>query len=114
MNSKKGCTKSHGKSRQKELHKLFEMYDLIVSREDLHELYQREVGEFVEGITMLGIKAVIDAEVERRCGKPHDRSGECDCYRHGKQKGGRTHASGAWSFMYRGIGKKHGGTFKRK
>ena len=88
MNSKKGCTKNHGKSRQKELRKLFEMDDLIVSREDLHELYQREVGEFVEGITMLGIKAVIDAEVELRCGKPHDRSGDFDCYRQRKQKTG--------------------------
>ncbi len=45
MNSKKVCSKSTGKSRQKELHKLFAIYDLIVSREDLHELYQREVGE---------------------------------------------------------------------
>ncbi len=43
MNSKKGCSKSHGKSRKKELQKLFAMYDLNVSREDLHDLYQREL-----------------------------------------------------------------------
>jgi transposase-like protein len=36
----------------------------------------------------LAIKAVIDAEIETKCGKLHERSSDYPCYRHGKQKTG--------------------------
>ncbi len=75
-------------SSQKELQKLRVMYDLIVSREDLQDLYEREMNEFVSGITLLAIKAIIDAEIESKCGKAHARSPEYRYYRHGKQRTG--------------------------
>jgi putative transposase len=80
--------KEAGKSSRKELREMLELYDLVVTREDLRELFEREMGEFVNGITLLGIKGIIDAEIESRCGKPHERRGKHDCYRHGKQSTG--------------------------
>jgi putative transposase len=81
----------HGKSEsssQKELQDLRIMYDLIATREDLQELYECEMNEFVSGITLLAIKAIIDAEIESKCGKAHERSPEYGYYRHGKQSTG--------------------------
>lgn len=75
-------------SSQKELQNLRDMYDLIASREDLQELYDREMNEFVSSITLLAIKAIIDAEIESKCGKVHERSPEYGYYRHGKQRTG--------------------------
>lgn len=44
------------------------------------KLYKREVSKFVEDITMQGIKAILDTEVERRHEKPHKHSNKHDCY----------------------------------
>lgn len=75
-------------SSQKEFQNLQVMYELIASREDLQDLYEREMNEFVSGITLLAIKAIIDAEIENKCGKTHERSPEYGYYRHGKQSTG--------------------------
>ena len=64
------------------------MKDLIASREDLQELYEREMNEFTIGIALLAMKAIIDAEIEGLCGKPYARSLDYEYYRHGKQKTG--------------------------
>jgi len=54
----------------------------------LQELYEQGVNEFVNGVALLAIKAVIDAEIESKCGKSHERSSVYPCYRHGKQETG--------------------------
>ncbi len=88
MISKRVNPKKPTASSQKELQRLRVMYDLIASREDLQDLYEREMNEFVSGITLLAIKAIIDAEIESKCGKAHVRSPEYRYYRHGKQRTG--------------------------
>ena len=88
MNSKRVNHQKAAASSQKEFQKLLAMYDLIVSREYLQKLYEREVNGFVSGITLLAINAIIDAEIENKCGKPHERSPESTFYRHGKQSTG--------------------------
>jgi len=88
MNSKRVKQENTTASSQKELQNLRDMYDLIASREDLQELYEREMNEFVSSITLLAIKAIIDAEIENKCGKVHERSPEYGYYRHGKQSTG--------------------------
>ena len=72
MNSKRVNHQKAVASSQKEFQKLLAMYDLIVSREDLQKLYEREVNGFVSSITLLAIKAIIDADIESKCGKPHE------------------------------------------
>lgn len=54
----------------------------------MKKLYEQGVNEFVSGVALLAIKAIIDAEIESKCGKPYDRSSDYTCYRHGKQKTG--------------------------
>ena len=71
-------------SSKNELQELLEMHDLILSREDLKSLYEKEMNEFASGITLLAIKAIIDSEIEKKCGKPHKRSSEIKFYRHSK------------------------------
>jgi putative transposase len=88
MNSKRVKQKQTGESSQKELQEVLTLYGLIASREDLRKLYEQGVNEFVSGVSLLAIKAVIDAEIESKCGKPHERSTKFGCYRHGKQKTG--------------------------
>lgn len=88
MNSKRAQHTKAAASSQKEFRKILELYDLIVSREDLKMLYEREMNEFANGITLLAIKAIIDAEIESKCGRPYERSAEFGCYRHGKQSTG--------------------------
>jgi len=88
MNSKKVKLAGSQTSRQKELQEILSLYGLIAPREDLQELYEQGVNEFVNGVALLAIKAVIDAEIESKCGKSHERSSTYPCYRHGKQKTG--------------------------
>ncbi len=89
MNSERLKQKSTGESSQKELQEVLALYGrLIASRKDLNKLFEQGVNEFVNGVSLLAIKAVIDAEIESKCGKPHERSSKFACYRHGKQKTG--------------------------
>lgn len=81
-------------SSKNELQELIEMRDLILSREDLKSLYEKEMNEFASGITLLAIKAIIDSEIENKCGKPHKRSSEIKFYRHGKQSTGYVFING--------------------
>jgi transposase-like protein len=64
------------------------LYDFISSREDLKQIYENGMNEFVSQISLLAIRAVIDAEIESKCGIPYERSSAFKCYRHGKQKTG--------------------------
>ena len=88
MNSKKVKQTGLKESRQKELQDILSLYGLIAPREDLKILYEQGVNEFVSGVALLAIKAVIDAEIESKCGRPYERSSSSSCYRHGKQKTG--------------------------
>jgi transposase-like protein len=88
MNSKKVKQTKDETSRQKELQEILSLYGLIAPREDLKKLYEQGVNEFISGVALLAIKAVIDAEIESKCGKQHERSSDYTCYRHGKQKTG--------------------------
>ncbi|MBE7411605.1 MAG: IS256 family transposase [Leptospiraceae bacterium] len=88
MNSKKVKKTNVKESRQKEFNEILSLYDFIAPRKELKELYEQGVNEFVNGIALLAIKAMIDAEIESKCGKPYERSTSHACYRHGKQKTG--------------------------
>jgi len=88
MNSRKVKQTGLNESRQKELQDVFSLYGLIAPREDLKELYQQGVNEFVSSVALMAIKAVIDAEIESKCGRLYERSSSFSCYRHGKQKTG--------------------------
>jgi transposase-like protein len=88
MNSKRVNQTGCGTSSPKELQDIMTMYDFIASREDLKQLYENGMNEFIAQISLLAIRAVIDAEIESKCGKPHERSTKSACYRHGKQKTG--------------------------
>ncbi len=83
--SKKAMIKE---SRQKELNDILSLYDFIAQKNELKVLYEQGVNEFINGIVLLTITAMIDAEVESKCGKPYERSSSHSCYRHGKQKTG--------------------------
>lgn len=88
MNSKKVKQTGLKGSREKEIQEILSFYGLIAPREDLKKLYEQGVNEFASGVVLLAIKAVIDAEIESKCGKPYERSPGHACYRHGKQKTG--------------------------
>lgn len=88
MNSKKVKQTELKESREKELQEIESLYRIIDPREDLKKLYEQGVNEFVNGVALLAIKAMIDAEIESKCGKPYERSSDLPCYRHGKQKTG--------------------------
>jgi len=88
MNSRKVKKTNVKESRQKEFNEILSLYDFIAPRKELKELYEQGVNEFVNGIALLAIKAMIDAEIESKCGKPYERSTSHACYRHGKQKTG--------------------------
>lgn len=88
MNSKKVKKTNVKESRQKEFNEILSLYDFIAPRKELKELYEQGVNESVNGIALLAIKAMIDAEIESKCGKPYERSTSHACYRHGKQKTG--------------------------
>jgi transposase-like protein len=88
MNSKKVKKPVIKESRQKELNEILSLYDFIATKKELKELYEHGVNEFINGIALLAIKAMIDEEIEIKCGKPYERSTSHSCYRHGKQKTG--------------------------
>ncbi|MGQ9844418.1 MAG: hypothetical protein ACUVRK_12770 [Spirochaetota bacterium] len=54
----------------------------------IKKLYEEGVNNFVSGVALLAIKAVIDAEIESKCDRPYEHSSGHSCYRHGKQKTG--------------------------
>lgn len=88
MNSKEVKHTAFDPSSQKDLDFIRTMKDMIVNREDLQYLYERELNEFSNGIALLAIKAIIDSEVEGLCGRPYERSSGHKCYRHGTQQTG--------------------------
>lgn len=88
MNSKKVKMTTIKESRQKELNEILSLYDFIAPRNELKILYEQGVNEFINGVALLAITAMIDAEIESKCGKPYERSTSHSCYRHGKQKTG--------------------------
>jgi transposase-like protein len=94
MNTKRAKQTCLKESREKELQDILYLYGLIAPREDLKELYEKGVNEFLVGVTLLAVKAVIDAEVEEKCGRPYERSSCSTCYRHGKQKTGYVYING--------------------
>lgn len=88
MHSKKAKTTIVKESRQKELNEIVSLYDFLAPKKELQELYEQGVNEFINGIALLAIKAMIGAEIESKCGKPYERLISHSCYRHGKQKTG--------------------------
>ena len=64
------------------------LYEPISTSSDLRELYEEGVNEFVTHTALLALRAVIDTEIELKCGRPHQRSKQHPCYRHGRQKTG--------------------------
>ena len=76
MNSKKVKQTELNESREKELQEIESLYRIIDPREDLKKLYEQGVNEFVNGVALLAIKAMIDAEIESKCGKPYERSSD--------------------------------------
>jgi transposase-like protein len=88
MNSKRYGTKSNEKSSLKSILDIRALHELISTSPDLRDLYEDGVNEFITHTALLAIRAVIDAEIERKCGKPHQRSKQHPCYRHGRQKTG--------------------------
>jgi len=112
MNSKKVKKTNVKESRQKEFNEILSLYDFIAPRKELKELYEQGVNEFVNGIALLAIKAMIDAEIESKCGKPYERSTSHACYRHGKQKTGYVIVNGQKIQLEKPRIVKRGGTKK--
>jgi len=94
MNSKEVKKTMIKESRQKELNEILSLYDFIAPRKELKELYKQGVNDFINGVALMAIKAMIDAEIESKCGKPYERSTSHSCYRHGKQKTGYVFVNG--------------------
>jgi len=88
MNSRKSGRGSSEKSSLKTIPDIGALLQQLSTSPDLRELYEEGVHEFIIRTALLAIRAVIDAEIERKCGKPHQRSKEHPCYRHGRQKTG--------------------------
>ena len=112
MNSRKVKKTNVKESRQKEFNEILSLYDFIAPRKELKELYEQGVNEFVNGIALLAIKAMIDAEIESKCGKPYERSTSHACYRHGKQKTGYVIVNGQKIQLEKPRIVKRGGTKK--
>jgi transposase-like protein len=88
MNSKRACTRNNEKSSLKSIPDIKALYELISTSPDLKGLYEDGVNDFITRTALLAIRAVIDAEIEQKCGKPYQRSRQHLCYRHGRQKTG--------------------------
>lgn len=87
MNPKKKNHRVEKKSRLKEPENIQKLYDLVTSRDDVNALLGNSLNDFTITVTLLAMKAVIDTEIELKCGKPYQRS-DSECYRHGTQKTG--------------------------
>lgn len=88
MKSKNVNHRASKTSRQNEWDDFISLKDMIVSREDLKQLYEQEIHGFTTGITLLAMRSIIDSEMDTLCGKRYERSSEYECYRHGKQRTG--------------------------
>lgn len=94
MNSKKVNSTDPVKSSKNDIKFLESLQQVIVTKDELKNLYELELNDFVTTVSILAMKAMIDSEIEHLCGKQHSRSSEKPCYRHGAQKTGYVIANG--------------------
>ncbi len=66
MNSGKGKKTAIDASRQKELDEILPFYALIPPKNELKEHFEQEVNEFVNGIALMAIKAMMNARIRKQ------------------------------------------------